>query len=363
MIKLAIIISTLKNTGPTRVCLNLLTYIDKTVFDVYVITLSKEPNDSLLNEFKALGVKLHQINHGRLEGIYKNILFIRNLIRDLDIDIIHSHGFRPDIYSVFMPVKIKVSTLHNIPFVDYVLKYGKLKGRIMSFIHIFFLKLNNSLFVVFCSNAIKDSIINIEGDVIVNGIDTEFFYPEYEKVKYFRNKFNIDKKVKRIFISTGSLIPRKNLKTLVNAFNKLDQEKNLLIILGNGPELKTLKLISNSGILYLGKQKDVRPFLQISDFFVSASFSEGLPNAVLEALACGTNCILSDIRSHREILFNKSEIFFAPDDIDKLYNLLKSSNIQKVKRDLNYNFCQQHFSAKAMAFSYGKLYKSFIDNE
>lgn len=363
MIKLAIIISTLKNTGPTRVCLNLLTYIDKTVFDVHVITLSKEPNDSLIKEFEALGITIHQINHGRLKGIYKNIISIKYLIKDLEIDIIHSHGFRPDIYSVFMPVKGKVSTLHNVPFVDYVLKYGELKGRIMSFIHLNFLKLNKSPFVIFCSNAIKNKIINIEGEVIVNGIDTEFFYPEYEKVQYFRNKFNIDKKIKRIFISTGSLIPRKNLKTLVKAFNKIDQEQNLLIILGDGPELKTLKLISNSGILYLGKHKDVRPYLQISDFFVSASFSEGLPNAVLEALACGTNCILSDISSHKEIFFNKREIFFAPDDINKLHTLLKDSNTQKVNRDLNYKFCQKHFSAEAMAISYSKIYKSFLNNE
>jgi glycosyltransferase involved in cell wall biosynthesis len=58
----------------------------------------------------------------------------------------------------------------------------------------------------------------------------------------------------------------------------------------------------DSRIRFLGRVSNVQEYLQASDYFVSASLAEGLPNAVLEALACGLPCLLSDIAEHQEIL-------------------------------------------------------------
>ena len=59
---------------------------------------------------------------------------------------------------------------------------------------------------------------------------------------------------------------------------------------------------AHSNIKYLGHIEQPLKYLQASDFLISASVSEGLPNTVLESLACGIPVILSDIEPHREIL-------------------------------------------------------------
>lgn len=52
----------------------------------------------------------------------------------------------------------------------------------------------------------------------------------------------------------------------------------------------------------VGTLTDIRPFLAGLDVYLSASTYEGLPNAVLEALASGLPCVLSDIDAHRELV-------------------------------------------------------------
>lgn len=54
-------------------------------------------------------------------------------------------------------------------------------------------------------------------------------------------------------------------------------------------------------VVFHGFVDNVVPWLQASDLFVSASASEGMPLAVLEALSCGLPALLSDIPPHREI--------------------------------------------------------------
>ena len=80
-----------------------------------------------------------------------------------------------------------------------------------------------------------------------------------------------------------------------------------LAIIGNGPcEAELKQLAEDSGIAdrvsFVGRipREDVYRELLQSDLFVSTSYGEGLPIAVLEAMACGLPAILSDIPPHRE---------------------------------------------------------------
>ena len=64
----------------------------------------------------------------------------------------------------------------------------------------------------------------------------------------------------------------------------------------------------------------VQEYLGASNYFISASLAEGLPNSVLEAMACGLPCILSNIPPHVEIheMNKDSSLMFDIKDVKGL---------------------------------------------
>jgi glycosyltransferase involved in cell wall biosynthesis len=108
--------------------------------------------------------------------------------------------------------------------------------------------------------------------------------------------------------SVGRIIGIKDPLTLLQAFEDCHDQHSHLIFIGAG-DLED-HLARRSSELGLGRQvalsgliprEKVYEHLFSADVFVSTSLVEGLPVAVLEAMACGCPVILSDIPSHREI--------------------------------------------------------------
>ena len=103
-----------------------------------------------------------------------------------------------------------------------------------------------------------------------------------------------------IILSVGSLTVVKDFLTLVRAFSIIRQRRDCrLVILGEGPERPPLERL----IRDLGVQADVHlpgfvsnPFswMKCAAVFVSSSLTEGCPNALMQALACGTAVVSTD---------------------------------------------------------------------
>ncbi len=121
-------------------------------------------------------------------------------------------------------------------------------------------------------------------------------------------------KTNKIFITVGRLHEQKNLFTLINAFKTLDEE-NILIILGDGPQkeelekhIKTLNL--SKQVFLLGQKKDIFIYLNLADYFVFSSRTEGFPNVLIEAMLCNLPIITSDFKTGaREVI--DSELKFS----------------------------------------------------
>ncbi|WP_161605708.1 glycosyltransferase [Natrinema pallidum] len=107
-----------------------------------------------------------------------------------------------------------------------------------------------------------------------------------------------------VFLSVGSLIPRKNPLDVIEGFQATDIEDGVLLMLGDGPlqaECESLAA-DDDRVRIEGWVDNVSEYLGASDYFVLASSSEGFPNTVMEALAVGLPVVLSDIQPHQEIL-------------------------------------------------------------
>ena len=87
----------------------------------------------------------------------------------------------------------------------------------------------------------------------------------------------------------------------------------MFLIAGKGPERDRLsKMIAEQGlaekVALIGHEEDVRGFLGILDIFVLPSYSEGMSNAILEAMASGVPIVVSDIPPNLEIFEKAKEL-------------------------------------------------------
>ena len=114
----------------------------------------------------------------------------------------------------------------------------------------------------------------------------------------------------------GRMLPRKDPSTLLDAAELLGEDVEIVFI-GDGEERAPLaRDVARRGlghrvrVVGLLEREEVYREIARSDLYVSTSKGEGLPVAVLEAMACGTPVLLSDIPPHREI--EGAEIPFVP---------------------------------------------------
>ena len=108
----------------------------------------------------------------------------------------------------------------------------------------------------------------------------------------------------RVGVSIGALSTRKDPLVIVQAMQSVAERDFVLLFVGAG-ELEAAcrrEASDDARIRFTGQVTDVANNLRAADFLVSASRSEGLPNAVLEAMACGLRVVLSDIGPHHELL-------------------------------------------------------------
>lgn len=368
MSKILFLVSTLKQSGTTIQLYYIAKYMKPGKYDLYALTLSPEEEGSMLKRFSDVGVIVQSLNLSRVGGIIKGKSKLLKVIRQIEPDLIHTQGFRSDAYSMVLADKYPiVSSMQTYPFYDYPLYYGKIMGRLMALRHLAIIKKRENFIACSKSVAKKFSEINmIHMDSIQNGVDIDVFNPiAYEEKNKLREKLNLPKN-KKIFISVGVLIPRKDMETVIQGFQKSNNGDAMLLIAGGGNLYNNLISLSggDNSIRLLGDIRNVSEQMQASDYFISASLAEGLPNTVLEAMACSLPVILSDIEPHKEVFEQELHYpyFFETRDAKKLSILIKDI-LRKNYSDLQammLRIIRQNFTAQIMSEKYQRLYNNLI---
>lgn len=360
MLNVLYIVSTLQKSGPTNQLFNLINNLDRERFEPYLITLSPEPNDSRWADFEKIGVRLTSLKLSRIQGLFFAKRKLNAFLEKLQPDLIHTQGIRADSLLSSLDTKTSwVMTARNFPPEDYLTKFGKLKGNLMVYQH--FKAMKKCSYIAACSKTIQAKLksVNIISTAIQNGV----VFPKQTNKREMANEFE-----KPIFISVGSLIPRKNMSFIISAFNLYRaNNKGSLLILGDGFELESLKTAAGENIHLLGNVNNVNEYLLASDVFLSSSLSEGLPNTVLEALSCGIPCLLSDIESHKEIQSEYStacQTFPLNEGIETLSQTMVDfiSSVDKSTKNEAETVAQEKFSAEIMSNNYQEFYLKALNN-
>ncbi|MGH7360697.1 MAG: glycosyltransferase family 4 protein, partial [Candidatus Methylomirabilales bacterium] len=156
---------------------------------------------------------------------------------------------------------------------------------------------------------------------IPNGVDLNHFHPDpVERSGEARRRLGLP--AGPLLGFAGRLDPQKGLHTLLAAVQPLltgDGETRLLLM-GEGPQRSELEQAArraglSARILFRGLVRDVAPYLRACDIFVFPSVGEGMPNALLEAMASGLPCVASAIGGCTDIVTDgESGLLVPPGD-------------------------------------------------
>lgn len=364
--KIAYVLSDLKRVGPSNQTLNI---IDNSKYknNSIVITLFDEPQDTMIDEYLEKNINVISLKLNRTGFLLNGEKKLSNLLNKYQVKLIHSYGIKADNISQKVANKlniIHIITLRNYPKEDILTRMNFIKGRIALFEHLrVLLNCNN---VICCSKTIcekmqKDYPMQ-KFSYIQNGVDIKKYRNMSEsEITKLKEKNNLSK-YNRIFVSIGSFIKRKRIDETINIFLNLHTKNDCILLLGSGEleeEIKSKYKAEN--IIFLGKCNNVADYLNCADYLISSSESEGLPNAVIESIACNTPVILSDIDQHKEIFNEIGDvgIYYKLGNVEDCAEKIKKIDKEKYlyyKENCN-NIHNSVFTMKNMSQKYVEYYE------
>jgi sugar transferase (PEP-CTERM/EpsH1 system associated) len=202
--------------------------------------------------------------------------------------------------------------------------------------------------------------------LIYNGIDT--------------NQFNLtsipadlhDLETMFVIGTVARLTTIKDQKTLIHAFKQaVASSENgaslRLLIVGDGPCMEQLqqltrKLTISEQVIFTGARADVSELLSLMNLFVLPSLSEGTPMCVLEAMACKTPIIASNVGGLPELIVEGTNGMLVPvgniEQFAKAISFYEEHPDELLKQgELARNLALEKFSQHSMAQQYLEEYK------
>lgn len=356
--------------GAERWILSLIKYFDKDKVESLVGAIVDGLSDEapLCQESRKLGFESVEVKSGGRYSL-NAVLNLRKAIKEKNIDIVHSHGYKTDLLALLASIGLDckiVSTPHGwTQDPDFKLKLYEMMDRM---IFPFFDS------VVPLSEGLMDSLAHVPNlknklTLITNGVDIgeieelEEIAPEVSKLKqdgYF------------VIGYIGRLVHGKGLDTFISGLSKLTDVKWKVVIIGEGEQESELRqIVKEKGlehdVLFMGFRSDRLSFLKGFDLFVLPSRSEGIPRCIMEAMAAEVPVVVSNIPGCRTLVDGKTTgSLFEVDDAqglaDEIKKILLDPSIGDMYRREGKRFLLEHYSAKRMAKEYEELFGKLMSS-
>jgi glycosyltransferase involved in cell wall biosynthesis len=317
-----------------------------------------------------------------LAGKHALAVFFRlaDVIRRNEIQVLHSFLTATNIYSLFARlffshVKVIIGLRDSVP--DFYMGYSSVKWRTKLWMLDFCLSALCRLGDLYVSNSEAGRILyerKLQTKVVVvpNGIDTDRFRPDPAARELLRSAVGLPESAKLVGILANCTI-YKDYPTFVRAAKIIvDRVQNVhFISIGedrtpNGAAAK--ELVQQSGLEnvfhFLGTRRDVPELLAGLDVMCSSSVTEGFPNAIIEGMACGVPCVVTDVGDSRRIV-GDSGVVVPPGEPESLaagvLDLLDLDQAEKQRLSSGARErVVQNFDVAAMANRHAHLYELLI---
>jgi glycosyltransferase involved in cell wall biosynthesis len=195
--------------------------------------------------------------------------------------------------------------------------------------------------------------------VIYNGVDLDKFQPQRDGGE-IRKELGIPEN-RTVIGHVGRFHRAKNHAVILKSFARLRAEMNNvhLLLVGDGDirdeiERAIRELEIEDRVTLAGRRKNVPAVLGAMDVYFFPSMYEGMPNALIEAMACGLPIVASDIEEVLEVVPGEMrQQLLAPTDFEGLAGALKRLCLDPEARKelgaLARRHVEQHFSLQVSA--------------
>jgi glycosyltransferase involved in cell wall biosynthesis len=305
-IRLLYVVANFVTGGAERHLLEMWRRIDRTRFDVRAAVLKRE--GAFTPRFESLGIPITDLEVGRRiydpSGI-RGLLRLVSLVREFRPDIIHGYLFGPNLFAALAGracgVPVVCVAKRNVDAFE-----SPRQIAIQRLAH------RMATHVTAVSREVGESSVALgipreRVTVIENGVDVGRFDPDAAPVPV--PGLPARRNGVPLIGSVGCLAPRKDFGTLLEALARLRSAgaEFRCAIAGDGPEAAALAeraraLDLDSRVTWLGERSDVDRLLPHLDVFVLSSREEGIPNALLEAMAAGRACVATRVGGNAEVL-------------------------------------------------------------
>lgn len=304
-------------------------------FDLSIITSSDIVNKEIE---KYEGVSIYAVDMTRQITIvkdFKALLQIYLYLVKNRPDIVYSFtpkaGLLGMIASFVARVPVRVHNIVGMPLMEATGKRKILLKFIERLTYFFSTKLYCNSFGLkdYIETNLTKKSVKVIAQGSINGVDSDFFEDTFTPIEKeeLRNRlgFNRDDFV---LIFVGRVVKDKGVNELIDAFSILKIKYPYLKLLMVGDFEEKLSPIdqnsmdaikNNDSIKLVGFQKDIRPYLSVSNLFVLPSYREGLPNSLIEAGSYGVPLLATDINGCNEVIIeNKTGILIKKKSVDSL---------------------------------------------
>ena len=312
--------------GPERYILCLFKHLDLSRYQPHLAPLVCE--DKLAQATRAMGVPVLLIPMSSRLAVRSARKRLISIIEENDINLIHTLGIRSNLVAGPVARELGIPWVARVPNLNYTDYRNRLVGWLFHRINNRLLRKADAVQVI--STPLRDYFQSLPRpprriELIPNGID--FPAPVDEETRRQAREFFGIGEDQTVIGSLGRIEPIKGYDLLFDCLVELPSH-SVVLLGGEGSQAGLLKKKAESGGLanrfHLGGFiEDTRFFLAACDIYVQPSRSEGVPMALLEAMAAGLPVVASRVGGIGDVIRNGEDGFLIlPEDRMALRNYL-----------------------------------------
>lgn len=368
------IITGLGSGGAETMLYRLLSQLDNSHFRSRVIVLTRK--DALKSRIEALGVPVEVLGADGKLGVFATVFRLARSLRREQPDIVQTWLYHADLLGLV------AAKLAGVQRVLWNLRCSTLRPgdvpRSTWMVMRLLAKLSALPDAVVVNSHAGQEAHTVLGYhprrwvLIPNGFDIERFHPDHTARERMRRALGIDAETLVVGL-VGRWHPMKDHANFLTAAAQLKQKVSgvRFVLVGKGvapdnPELcRLLKVLDLVGdVSLLGERSDVAELTSVFDIAVSASYSEGFPTTLGEAMASAVPCVATDVGDSRLIIGDTGVIVPSRNSAALAAGILQLSLMSDEDRKqlgivARTRICEQ-FSVERVTALYAELYEGCL---